>query len=114
MEKIKKNSLLVVAILILFENAESQNMLDPNSLDGGKIQAAMLYWDYGSPEYLTIETIYPSQDSINHYWNVTHRSPHLNEKSENGFDYYRINQKNVRPVISHMYHEGFTNYKNIV
>lgn len=107
----RKIPLLVTFCFLICGKIQGQNLLDPSALNGENIKPAMLYWDYGSPEYLTIETIYPSRDSLGQYWNITHRSPHLDENTGNGFDYYRINRKNVKPILSHMYHQGFTNYK---
>lgn len=89
----------------------AQVALNPKDLKPDQLKPAMLYWDYGAPEYLTIESIYPHQDSTNSYWNVTHRSPVIDESTGNGFDYYLIEAKSVRPVLSHMYHSGFVNYK---
>lgn len=103
--------LLTILLFGLVYTTEAQIMLDPTTLNGKLIKPALLYWDFGSPEYLTIESIYPTKDSSKQYWNVTHRSPNPDVKSGNGFDFYKIDQATLKPTLSHMYHDGFTNYK---
>ncbi|MCU0425633.1 MAG: hypothetical protein MUF71_08420 [Candidatus Kapabacteria bacterium] len=112
---IVKNKLIcIIGILISFfvfqEVGYAQKILDARTLKTKNLKPAILYWDFGDPEYLTIETIYPSRDSGNFYWNVVHRSPILDDSSGNGFDYYLINEKGLKTIKSQMYHAGFTNY----
>jgi hypothetical protein len=100
----------IIALCSLCEHSIAQTRLSVESLIPKNLKPAILYWDFGSPEYLTVETIYPLRDSINSYWNVTHRSPVLDESEGNGFDYYQINEKGLKPVRSQMYHASFINY----
>jgi hypothetical protein len=101
---------LVIMSCFFISEGFSQQILSLKSLKPENLKPAILYWDFGNPEYLTIETIYPFRDSVSSYWNVTHRSPVLDDTTGNGFDYYLINEKGLKTVKSHMYHTGFTNY----
>lgn len=100
---------LLISISLTY-TSNGQETLTNDKINTKQLKPAILYWDFGAPEYLTIESIYPTKDSVNSYWNVTHRSPIVDDTVGNGFDYYLINEKGLRPVISHMYHLGFTNY----
>jgi hypothetical protein len=104
---------LMIGVWLLWaltDTALAQPFLGPQDLRPQQLRPAILYWDFGDPEYLTIETIYPSKDSAHTYWNVIHRSPQADDTAGNGFDYYCIREKGLRPVISHLYHMGFANY----
>ena len=108
----KQISTVIFILLSISHQINAQETLTEEKIKTKQLKPAILYWDFGSPEYLTIETIYPLKDSTNSYWNVTHRSPVLDDSTSNGFDYYLINEKGLRPVISHMYHLGFDYYIN--
>ncbi|MCZ8020780.1 MAG: hypothetical protein O9302_01775 [Cyclobacteriaceae bacterium] len=99
------------ACTLFYFTSYAQVKLKKENVKTNQLKPAILYWEFGSPEFVTIETIYPSKDSVATYWNVTHRSPTLNDAENNGFDYYMIKEKTLQPVISHMYHLGFTNYQ---
>jgi hypothetical protein len=110
---IMKYKQILLSLLIstsLTYNSNGQETLTNDKINTKQLKPAILYWDFGAPEYLTIESVYPIKDSINSYWSVSHRSPIVDDTVGNGFDYYLVNEKGLRPVISHMYHLGFTNY----
>ncbi len=108
--KCKMVLLYLLVSTALTNVVSAQELLTKSKINTKQLKPALLYWDFGSPEYLTIESIYPIKDSLNSYWGVTHRSPVVDDLAGNGFDYYLINEDGLRPVISHMYHSGFTNY----
>lgn len=111
MQLIPFKFLLLSSIILSSSVVCAQNQLKPADLRPRQLKPALLYWDYGAPEYLTIETIYPFQDSTHIYWNVSHRSAMLDDSTGNGFDFYQVEGDSIRPSLSHMYHSGFTNYK---
>jgi len=98
-------------LLIHTVSVYGQMKLNPSDLNTEAIRPALIYMDFGSPEYLTIETIYPVSIADDMYWAVTHRSQRFNADLGNGYDYYLVNQETLLPKESHMYHKGFTNYR---
>jgi hypothetical protein len=75
-----------------------------SDINTSQLRPALLYWDFGM-----IETIYQTQDSSGTFWNVIHRSPEP-EKTLDGYDYYKMHGKTLRPLISEMFYPGATDY----
>ncbi len=104
------SGLLVLGLSLMFCQSNGQRLLAPTDMQPEQLKPALLYWDYGDPQYLTIETIYPHEDSLRSYWNITHRNPSPRASDGNGYDFYSIDSKTLRPVKSHMYHHGYIDY----
>lgn len=92
--------LLLASVLSAVGQGTDRPALKPEQL-----KPAILYWDFG-----TLETIYRTQDETGTYWNVVHRSFEP-EKESDGFDYYKVDAKTLRPVLSRMYHPNFIDYR---
>jgi hypothetical protein len=102
------NKHITVAILLflfLAGRANAQVPLTQDKIKTKQLKPAILYWDFG-----TIETIYPSEDSLGSYWNVIHRSPEPDANTD-GYDFYKMDAKTLRPLVSEMRHPGFIHYR---
>lgn len=96
--------LYCIAFLILsFTPSWSQTKVE-KLINTQQLRPAILYWDFGS-----IETIYPSEDSLGRYWNVIHRSLEPEQETD-GYDYYKMDSQTLRPLVSEMNHPGFIHY----
>lgn len=91
--------------LLLFLGFTAVGQKDVESgIDVNQLKPAILYWDFG-----TLETIYRTRDEKGTYWNVVHRDFEP-EKETDGFDYYKVDGKTLRPIVSRMYHPGHIDY----
>ncbi len=93
-----------MAVIVACGHALAQSAW-PAQLNTRQLKPAILYWDFG-----TVETIYPSEDSLGAYWNVMHRAAEP-IKPYDDYDYYKVEAKTLRPIVSEMYHRGFIDYR---
>lgn len=93
-----------IAFVVACAQALAQSAL-ATQLNTRQLKPAIFYWDFG-----TIETIYPSEDSLGTYWNVVHRTSEP-VKPYDDYDYYKVDAKTLRPITSEMYHRGFIDYR---
>ena len=96
-------------LMITFLQAHSQEQLSTQKLLPSRITAAMLFWDFGAPEYMTLESIYPTNDSTRKYWNVVHRNIYPTTNG-NDYDYYQIDAQTLNPVRSQMLQPNVMDY----
>jgi hypothetical protein len=94
----------IMAVLILAGFSLLAQPRVENVINTKQLKPAILHWDFG-----TLETIYPSEDSLGTYWNVIHRGPEP-IKPYDDYDYFKVDSKTLRPLISEMYHRGFIDY----
>jgi hypothetical protein len=99
------NKLPGTVILLLISIYSSAQPKVESIINTRQLKPAVLHWDFG-----TLETIYPSEDSLGIYWNVIHRSPEPT-KPYDDYDYFKVEGKTLRPLISEMYHRGFIDYR---
>ncbi|MFN7602174.1 MAG: hypothetical protein ACK5R0_12350 [Bacteroidota bacterium] len=93
-----------IAFLILsFTPSYSQTKVE-TLINTQQMRPDILYWDF-----VTIETIYHSEDSLGRYWNIIHRSI-APERETDGYDYYKMDSQTLRPLVSEMNHPGFIHY----
>jgi hypothetical protein len=99
------NKLPGTVILLLISIYSSAQPKVESIINTRQLKPAVLHWDFG-----TLETIYPSEDSLGTYWNVIHRSPEPT-KPYDDYDYFKVEGKTLQPLISEMYHRGFIDYR---